>query len=145
YCFFTVDKPYVVNINEGSVRYFLSVIFWGNLNIIDPNKTHDFTGELVKDVVKRLERNQAGDMQVEENPERIFPQYTALSQEANQYLLKRYTAFKISFWIKGALQDDCIPDAPNVCDINIERVKNLPADCLQKLKDEICECPEPEP
>lgn len=107
YSFFEVDKPYQANTYDGDLTCYLSLIVWGNLNLIDPMSTNDFTGTLINDVVNLLKRSGVESMEIEENPEKIFNKYSALKQEHNQYLLRRYTAFKISFYIKTGLINEC--------------------------------------
>lgn len=107
YSFFEVTSPYEVDFNSQEVSYNLSVIFWGNLPLIDGAAGYDFTGELIQEVTKILNRHDAGSVTIEENPESIFDKYSGLEQEKNQYLLKRYTAFKINFTIIKGLKNDC--------------------------------------
>ena len=107
YCFFEVESPYIPDFNDREVEYFLSVVFWGNLKIIDGATTTDFTSQLIQDVVKRLSRFDAAGVSVEERPELIFDKYSGLTQEKNQFLLRKYTAFKITFSIKSDLTNDC--------------------------------------
>lgn len=107
YSFFEIEDKYRLNNFEGEATYFLSVTFWGNLNLIQPATTTDFTGNLIQEVKRRLEIKGVGEMEVEENPEEIFEKYSALTQEANQYLMRRYTAFKIIFEITTGLKNSC--------------------------------------
>ena len=91
------SDPYEIDYYDQTAKYFLSTTFWGFLTLIDPGITTDFTGNLIRDAIAVLQRCQCGDITVEENPEKIFDNFTALKQEKNQYLLRKYTAFKIRF------------------------------------------------
>jgi hypothetical protein len=135
YCFFEVEQPYQIDFFDVKATYFLSVTFWGNLNLIDESKSYDYTSELIRDVVKLLERKECGDLKIEENPERVFTKYSALKQDANQYLMKRYTAFKLSFWIKDHLTDECTPNPINDCQVNVNRVLSLPETCQNEIRE----------
>ena len=141
YCFFEVEKPYAIDFYDVKATYFLSVTFWGNLNLIDTEKNYDYTGELIRDVVKLLERKESGDLTIEENPEKVFTKYSALKQDANQYLMRRYTAFKITFWIKDHLTDECTPNPIDACGVNVARVLSLPVPCQHQIKEALGACP----
>jgi hypothetical protein len=108
YCFFEVEQPYEINYNTKEVKYYLSVVFWGDLSLIDNTKGYDFTGVLIQEVIQRLERRQCGDIKVEENPEKIFYKYSAMKQYATQHMMRRYTSFKIYFTTTTGYEDSCI-------------------------------------
>lgn len=108
YCFFEVEQPYEINFNSKEVKYYLSVIFWGDLSLIDNTKGYDFTSQLIQDVSERLERRQCGDLRVEENPEKIFNKYSAMKQYATQHMMKKYTSFKITFTCIKGYENSCI-------------------------------------
>ena len=107
YCFFEVENPYELNYYEGEATYNLSVVFWGNLRLIDNTKTYDYTSHLIKQVTELLEKKMVDSLTVEENPERIFSKYSGLKQETNQYLMRKYTAFKITFSLTTGITNNC--------------------------------------
>lgn len=107
YSFFEVNKPYELNTYEGVSSYFLSLIVWANLNKITPPTTTDITGDLIRDVIKKIELCGGGEFVVEERPEEIFSNYSGLTQEKGQHLMRRYAGFKIEFKVVSGTTSDC--------------------------------------
>jgi len=126
YCFFEVDRPTLINKNDDEITCFFSIVFWCNLDLIDDTLTHDFTSQLIQDVVNVLEFYEAENLTTETRPEKIFDKYNGLTQELKQFLMRRYSGFKMSFEIKDSYSDTCNPDAIDTCQMNIDRVNNLP-------------------
>jgi hypothetical protein len=107
YSFFESEAPYDVDYYNQTAKYYLALVVWANIPLIGANDA-DITGDLIKDVVAILQKcNNLGDIKVERNHESIFNKYTSLQQYKNQHLMKRYTAFRISF--------TKIQEATNVC------------------------------
>lgn len=128
YCFFEIERPHEINSEDDSVSYFLSVVFWNNLKLIDPDKTYDFTSELIKDVIDILKSYEAIDLGYDHRPESIFDKYSGVIQELKQGLMRNYSGFKITFKIDDSYSDNCEGEALNTCQMNIDRVNNMPTD-----------------
>jgi hypothetical protein len=129
YSFFEIEKPTTIDSESREYTAHLSIVFWANLERVDPSKDYDFTGELVKDVINVLEYFDAANVTEDRRFERIFDKYTGLKQEDNkQHLMQRNTGFKITFEVTGSLTDTCDPQAINSCQLNIDRINALPAD-----------------
>lgn len=107
YSFIEEDSPHRISINDDELRCFFSVVVWGNLDIIDNLKTYDFTSELINDVVGALANMGASDISFDDRPEVIFNKYTGVTQELKQHLMRRYTAFKVTFEIITTYTDNC--------------------------------------
>jgi hypothetical protein len=84
-------------------RYNLDFIVWGNLSLVDPTKNYDFTSELIQDVLDRLNAMyplnniDLDSINVFENPEDVFTEYSFILQEKTQHLMKPYFGFRINF------------------------------------------------
>lgn len=139
YCFFEIDKEFEVNHNEDETKYFLSVVFWANLGLLDSTKEYDFTSELIKDVTDSLKKFASNILQVETRPENIFNKYSQVTQEQKQLLMNPYSAFKISFEISDSYTDDCSGSPVNSCQQNIDRIEALPDTVKQCVIDYIIE------
>lgn len=91
----------------------LKIIFWFNLNDIDPNKDYIFTEELKADVEKVFKANpnvKSIDTYTDEKAEDVFEGYinsgsntlSSADDDLNQYLMHPYSGFRfnitIAFW-----------------------------------------------
>lgn len=138
YSFFEIDKAFEVNHGEDEVKYFFSVIFWANLQLMDPAKEYDFTSELVKDATDSLKQFASNILNVETRPENIFNKYSQVTQEQKQLLMKPYTAFKITFEIMDSYSDDCEGTPVDSCEQNTDRINNLPDSVKECVLDSVC-------
>ena len=136
--FFEVDRASSIDLENDEVTHFLSWVFWGNMALIDATKQYDFSCELAKEAIGVLESYSAGNLTLETRPELIFNKYSGLKQETKQFLLKRYTAFKISFEITEPYSDSCSPTVINSCTLNTDRINNLPTSVKECVLDAVC-------
>lgn len=139
YSFFEIDKQYEIDVNNDEVKYFFSLVVWANLKILDSAKTYDFTSELIKDITDSLKFFATDIIDVEVRPEKVFDKYSGIKQELKQFLMKPYTAFKITFSITDSYTDNCTPSPVNSCDQNVERINNLPEEVRDCVLTQVCE------
>jgi len=96
YCFFEFYN-YVPG-DEGDMGvYNLGVVFWIDLSKLDTSKTQDYTWNLISHVLKVMEANGCGGMQV--STDDVFDRYTFDLDK--QQLMRRYSGFKITFDMFG--------------------------------------------
>lgn len=134
YSFFEIDKPFTIDYNSKECNYYLSIVFWNNLELIDNTKQYDFTSELIKDVVEVLKKRAGENFVIETRPEQIFNKYNALKQENTQLLIRRFSAFKVTFNIKTLLANTCLPVTYDLCTITLAKLLALPEatqDCIK--------------
>lgn len=125
FSFLEIESPYSRNEEDGEITYNLSVVVWGNLALIDNTKDYDYTSQLIKDVSDALQELGAENLSIEERPEQIFNKYTGLTQDLKQFLMRKYTAFKIVFQITETYTDECDNDPVDVCELYIEKFNAL--------------------
>jgi hypothetical protein len=126
YSFFEIENPAKIDHKEDQITYNLSAIFWCNLDLIDTSLNYDFTSELIKDVTDLLSFYEADNLTIETRPERIFDKYSGVKQELKQFLMRRFSAFKITFTISTGYTDNCNPLEIDVVALNVNRINNLP-------------------
>jgi hypothetical protein len=96
----------------------LKIIFWFNLNDIDPNKGYIFTEELKTDVEKILKANphvQSIDTYVDEKAEEVFEGYinsgagtlSTQDDDVNQYLMYPFSGFRFNITVAFFEQFNC--------------------------------------
>lgn len=87
---------------EGSMKTRkLSVIFWGDLQRIDPTKDYIFIDILknqVEDIIKVHPSVQSMDAYYDERAEEVFEGYS-LDDVANQYITFPFTGFRLDFTV----------------------------------------------
>lgn len=125
YSFFEEDAPFETDFENDNVKYYFSLVFWCNLDVIDNTKQYDFTSELVKQTIDLLKFFQAENIKTETRPEKIFDKYSGVKQELKQHLMRRFSAFKISFTVNAPQTDSCDPDVLDTCAQNIKRIQNM--------------------
>lgn len=135
YSFIEIERPVSIEVYSDEITYFFSIVFWCNLDKIDAAKEYDFTSELIKDVVNSLEVFEPGNLEVETRPEKIFDKYSGIEQELKQFLMRRFSGFKVSFELTKSLTDECPGEPINTCQQNIERLSNLPDSVRQCVLD----------
>ncbi len=141
YAFFEVDQPFRVDYENDEITCFFSIVFWNNLKLIDPGKQYDYTSELIKDVLDKLQTFSAQGVEVETRPERIFDKYSGLQQELKQHLMRQYSGFKISFETTQPFTDNCSPSPIDSCAQNVARINALPSGVKACVVAAISECP----
>ncbi len=139
YSFIEVDSPSIVDIENDEVTYSFSLVFWANLVLVDAAKLYDFTSELIEDVIDELAKLEAESIAIETRPEIIFNKYTGTTQELKQFLMKRYSGFKLSFTIKVPYSDTCGADPVDSCQQNIDRINNLPESVKNCVLASVCD------
>jgi len=107
YCFFHAKDPLqfpATDANERADMYSpslmastgLSIIFWANLELVDPTKQYNFVEDLRRDVFVLL-RNKVRSFTAAESSigfERVFSPFT-ITETYRKYLKPPYTAFRI--------------------------------------------------
>jgi len=140
YSFFEIDRPFVANKYENTLSCFFNVIFWCNLELVDPAKTYDYTSELISEVLDVLASQGAIVTETETRPENIFNNYSALQQELKQHLMRSYSGFKITFEVPTTLNDTCGDVVIDSCDQNVARINALPTSVKNCVVAAISEC-----
>ena len=92
FIFWQFDNSVILEEDDG-VQYNLSLIFWGNLDMIE-NKNYDYTSEIIRDILNVII---AEDVDNVEYSEYYFDDYTKYSEAERQTLMRPNTSFKISF------------------------------------------------
>lgn len=139
YSFIEIDRPYARDEEAGEITYFMSVVVWGNLALIDTTKDYDYTSQLIKDVSDALEGLGAEGISIEERPELIFNKYSGITQELKQFLMRKYTSFKLTFSYTTTYTDNCIPDPVDVCQLYIDKFEALSDSDQTCVQAQICE------
>lgn len=126
YSFLEIERPSSIDIPDDTITYFLSCVFWVDLDLVDGSKLYDYTSELIQDVVNVLSTFDAQSIDIETRPERIFDKYSGLLQHRKQHLMRRYSGFKITFSINDCIVNSCDGDPIDVCQLNVDRILNIP-------------------
>lgn len=93
--FFVLNDP-MTQLEEGDVfQVSLTLIVWADLSKVYQNKTHNYTTELIDDVLGVLEDHSSYDLVIEQ--QNVFDEYTQLEKIENQNVMLPNTAFKITF------------------------------------------------
>jgi len=116
------------------------VIFWCNLELVDPAKTYDYTSELISEVLDVLASQGAIVTETETRPENIFNNYSALQQELKQHLMRSYSGFKITFEVPTTLNDTCGDVVIDSCEQNVARINALPTSVKNCVIAAISDC-----
>ena len=140
YSFFEIDRPFVANKYENTLSCFFNVIFWCNLELVDPAKTYDYTSELISEVLDVLASQGAIVTETETRPENIFNNYSALQQELKQHLMRSYSGFKITFEVPTTLNDTCGDVVIDSCEQNVARINALPTSVKNCVIAAISDC-----
>lgn len=140
YSFFEIDRPFVANKYENTLSCFFNVIFWCNLELVDPAKTYDYTSELISEVLDVLALQGAIVTETETRPENIFNNYSALQQELKQHLMRSYSGFKITFEVPATLNDTCGDVVIDSCEQNVARINALPTSVKNCVIAAISDC-----
>jgi len=96
YCFFE-KRNYNISTFETDINgYDLSLIFWGQMNLIDVSKKYDYTDEIVSEIINKLRSLDCGNFTV--SFENVFGKYN-LHESIKQFFMYPYSNFKIDFQI----------------------------------------------
>jgi hypothetical protein len=96
YVFFE-KRDYNISTFETDLNaYNLSLIFWGQMNLIDATKKYDYTDEIVSEIIKKLRFLGGGNFTV--IFENVFEKYN-LHKSLKQFFMYPFNSFKINFQI----------------------------------------------
>ena len=92
--FFMINGE-ITEVEEFDYNVHLSLYVWGDLLKIYPQKSYDYTAELIKEVMTILRKNSCNDIVIDTTD--VFSEFTMLKKELQQNIMRPYMAFKISF------------------------------------------------
>jgi hypothetical protein len=122
------EPPY----NQFNVRQPVSIIFWGNLQLIDSTRKYRFTEELKRDVFHYLKFAPGFEFErIYEQPDRVLREFSIPLDTYRKYMYPPYFAFRIEGYMNyGILQyngqcgfDEQFP-ALNLTPIMISQIKD---------------------
>jgi hypothetical protein len=96
FCFWEFGGARVLNDDEG-IKFDLTLVFWGNLNRIDPIKYFDFTSEIEQSIIQILVNAGAEDINYTEK--NVFDKYSKYLENEKQTLMRPNTGFSITMSI----------------------------------------------
>jgi len=85
--------------DENGTVYDLSLLYWGNLQRMNPTKLYDFTSEIIQDLLIIFKNNDCFDISFE--TEDVFNLYSMYLEEKRQTLMRPNTAFRINLKVRG--------------------------------------------